>query len=175
MKPSLFLILLFVSTSLFAQVQLPTTEGGQVQYQEIIKLPDSKRPAKKIMEQARIWADDQYGITSNTEVQFDQEHNILFIKAAYPIGKQSVRYTLTIEPKFGRYRATLTDLIADKNGMFIPIRGTSATASDLEKTGSSPAVAEQAAQQEKELYEELDKVCRNTLANLRETLMEGEQ
>ncbi|MBD2701218.1 DUF4468 domain-containing protein [Spirosoma sp. BT702] len=175
MKAIFFALLVCYSATLFAQVQLPANEAGQVQYQEIIKLQDSKRPAKKIMEHARIWADDQYGNTSNTEVHFDQEHNILFVKASYPLGKQSVRYTLTIEPKYGRYRATLTDLIADNGGMFVPIQPKSPTVSDLTKSGSTQTVAEQAVEQQTTLYEQLDQACRATLASLREALTEGEQ
>lgn len=167
------LLFVFSSLSALAQFRLPTNELGQVQYQEIVRVPDSKRPARQLMEQARTWADQHYDLNLTTEQQFDQEHNILFVKSSYPINNQSVRYTLTIEPKYGRYRVTLTDLITEANGMNAPIQAASPTLDDIKKSAASttkPAVIEQTARQQKELYQTLDKSCRATLTSLKEAM-----
>ncbi|UFH56100.1 hypothetical protein [Spirosoma sp. KNUC1025] len=171
-----FLLLFFCSFSALAQVKLPVNELGQVQYQEIVRLPDAKRPAKQIMEQAREWGEEHYGSIQTAQQQYDPEHNILFIKASYPINNQLVRYTLTIEPKYGRYRATLTDLIAENNGLNVPIQATSPTAEELHRAAGGNAtskdVIEQTVQQQTELYQQLDKACRATLASLKQALTE---
>src|SRR4051794_38172934 len=80
----LFLLLLFCSVTAFAQVKLPTNEIGQVQYQELVKLPDNTRKAKQIIEQARLWAGQEYDSLS-AEQQYDQANSILFIKSIYTI------------------------------------------------------------------------------------------
>ena len=167
------LLFVFSSLTALAQFRLPTNELGQVQYQEVVRVPDSKRPALQLMEQARSWADAHYDLNLTTEQQYDQEHNILFIKSSYPINNQTVRYTLTIEPKFGRYRVTLTDLIAEANGLNSPIQAANPTLEDIKKSAGSstkPAVIEQTAKQQAELYREIDRSCRATLASLKETM-----
>lgn len=168
-----FLFFVFSSLSVLAQIRLPTNELGQVQYQEIVRVPDSKRPARQLMEQARSWAAQQYDLNLATEQQYDQENNILFIKSTYPVNTQVVRYTLTIEPKFGRYRVTLTDLITEANGLNVPIQASNATVDEIKRAASSstkPGVIEQTAQQQKALYQDLDKACRDTLASLKEAM-----
>lgn len=171
--PYVLFFIIFSSLNALAQFRLPTNELGQVQYQEVVRVPDSKRPARQLMEQARAWADQHYDLNLTTEQQYDQEHNILFVKSVYAISDQSVRYTITIEPKFGRYRVTLTDLIAEANGMNAPIQATNPTLEDIKKSAGSatkPAVIEQTARQQKELYQDLDKSCRATLASLKEAM-----
>ena len=168
------LLLAFGSLNAIAQVKLPVNELGQVQYQEVIRVPDSKRPARQLMEQARAWADRHYRANLTTEKQYDKEHNILFIKSTYSANNQPVRYTLTIEPKFGRYRATITDLITQSNGLNVPIRATSVTVDEIRKAAvdslKTESLIEQTAQQQADLYDQLDQSCRATLASLEEAM-----
>lgn len=170
----LILFSLFFSLNALAQVKLPTNELGQVQYQELVRVPDSKRPARQIMDQARAWAEQYYADEPTAEQQHDQANNILFIKAVHTIGDQSVRYTLTIETKFGRYRATLTDLISESAGLSLPVQPTSSTASEIERSSGSKIpnrkLIEQTVQQQADLYRQIDKFCRATLASLKEGL-----
>ncbi len=170
----LFIIALFFSINSLAQVRLPTNEAGLVQYQELVRVPDSKRTAKQIMEQTRLWANKYYPLANEAEQQFDQEHNILFVRTFYQIGKQSVRYTLTIETKFGRYRATITDLIVEENGRTQPIREASSTVEEMTMPADSIAKNENLIRQivtnEADLYRQIDKSCRDTLANLKQAL-----
>ena len=173
----LLIVSLLISTPALAQVRLPTNEVGQVQYQEIVRVPNTKLPARQLMQQVRAWANSHYAANLSTEQQYDQEHNILFIKSSFPINKQLVRYVLTIEPKFGRYRATITELIVEGNGLTVPVLASSSTASEIAKaTGTKEAdkrLAEQAAYQQADLYHHIDKDCRNTLNELKQALMKG--
>ncbi|MCK8492640.1 hypothetical protein M0L20_12305 [Spirosoma sp. RP8] len=173
MKALIPFLLLF-SVNVLAQVKLPTNEIGQVQYQELVRLPDATRPARQIILQARAWLDTEFPNESDAEQQFDQEHNIVFVKSAYRIQDQVIRYTLTIEAKFGRYRATITDLITESKGLSLPVQPTSPTATDLGRTADNKAkntsVINQAVAQQAELYRELDKDCRATLASLKENM-----
>jgi hypothetical protein len=172
MKLFLFFFLL-LSLNAIAQVRLPTNEAGQVQYQETIKLPDNTRKARQIIEQARSWANLQYDSTT-AEQQYDAEHTILFIRSFFPINKQSIRYTLTIEAKYGRYRATLTDLVAENDALTLPVQASSGTVAEMERAaGSKPInkkILEQTARQQAELYRQIDKACRDTLASLKQAL-----
>ncbi|WP_240625511.1 hypothetical protein [Spirosoma pollinicola] len=171
-----YTLLLFFAFSLhsFAQVRLPTNEVGQVQYQELVKLPDSKRPARQIMEQTQAWSEQHFSDVPTTEQQHDQQNNILFIKSSYPINSQTVRYTLTIEAKFGRYRATITDLIAEGDGLTLPVQASSSTANEINRSAggatASKTLVEQTAKQQADLYRQIDKSCRDTLASLKQTL-----
>ena len=172
----LFLLLFFGSVTALAQVKLPTNETGQVQYQELVKLPDNTRKAKQIIEQAKVWAGHEYDSLS-AEQQYDQPNNILFIKSLYLIDNQNVRYTLTIEAKYGRYRATITDLLTESNGLSLLVRPTSPTVEEMEQAaGSKITVKEkeviaQTVQQQTELYQQINKSCRATLASLKTVLM----
>ncbi|WP_338874888.1 hypothetical protein WBJ53_04630 [Spirosoma sp. SC4-14] len=174
MKVLLFLFVL-VSTPLLAQVKLPSNELGQVQYQEIVRLPDSKRPSRQIITQARAWLETQYPNEGDAEQQYDQEHAILFIKSAYRINEQDIRYTLTIEGKFGRYRATITDLVAESDGFASPILSTSPSAAELSRVADNKAknsdVINQTVKQQEDLYRKLDRQCRLTLNSLKEYLV----
>ncbi len=170
----IFLLLAFCSLNAVAQVTLPVNELGQVQYQEIVRVPDSKRPARQLMEQARAWAGQEYESNLTTEQQYDQEHNILFVKSSYSINNQTVRYTLTIEPKFGRYRATLTDLIVVSKGLNSPILASSATVNDMSRAAggavTNKTLIEQTARQQEDLYRQIDQSCRATLLSLKEAM-----
>ena len=169
----LFALLLSLKTE--AQVKLPTNEVGQVQYQEIVRLPNAKLPARQLMEQVRAWAAKHYAANLTTEQQYDQEHNILFVKSSFSINNQLVRYVLTIEPKFGRYRATITELIAEGNGLTVPILAVSSTVDEMERATDSKTtnrkLLEQAASQQADLYRQLNKDCRATLAELKQTIL----
>ncbi|GAB3023384.1 hypothetical protein [Spirosoma pulveris] len=175
MKYALFFFL-FLPLFSVAQVQLPTNELGQVQYQDLVRVPDSKRPARQLMEQVRAWASQYYPQASEAEQQFDQEHNILFVRTFYAIGKRSVRYTLTIETKFGRYRATLTDLIIDDGGRTQPVRAASSTVEEMttaaDKSLKNRELLQQIVDDQTNLYQQIDKSCRSTLASLKEAMTE---
>ncbi|QHV97132.1 DUF4468 domain-containing protein [Spirosoma endbachense] len=168
-------LLVLLSINVLAQVKLPTNDLGQVQYQELVRLPDATRPTKQIITQARSWLAQQFPNESDAEQQFDQEHNILFVKSAYRIDDQLIRYTLTIESKFGRYRATITDLIAEGNGLSLPVRPDSPTAEEMSRSSDnkpkSTAVINQAVRQQADLYRQIDKECHDTLASLKEYMV----
>ncbi|WP_461111913.1 hypothetical protein [Spirosoma jeollabukense] len=170
-----FLLLFFCSFTALAQVKLPTNETGQVQYQELVKLPDNTRKAKQIIEQAKAWAGHEYDSLS-AEQQYDQVNNILFIKSLYLIDSHNVRYTLTIEAKYGRYRATITDLLTESNGLSLLVRPTSPTVDEMMQaagnkiTAKEKEVIEQTVQQQTELYQQINKSCRATLASLKTAL-----
>ncbi|MFD2932831.1 hypothetical protein [Spirosoma flavum] len=172
----LFIFSLFFSVTSLAQVQLPTNDAGQVQYQELVRVPDAKRPARQIMEQTRVWANHYYSATNEAEQQYDQEHNILFVRTFYQIDKKSVRYTLTVETKFGRYRATITDLMVEEAGLTQPVRAVSSTVEEMRQVPDSTAknekLIEQIATNQADLYGQIDKSCRDTLANLKQALTE---
>lgn len=170
----LLILTLLLSVNALAQLRLPTNETGQVQYQEIVRVPNAKLPARQLMGQLHDWAEFYYESEPTAEQQYDPEHNIQFIKASYAIDDQIVRYTLTVEAKFGRYRATITDLIAESKGISVPVRTTSSTASELERAAggkiTNRKLIEQAAQQQADLYRQIDKSCRDTLASLKQFL-----
>ena len=170
----LLILTLFLSGSAFAQLRLPVNESGQVQYQEIVRVPNAKLPARQLMGQLHDWAEYYYEAEPTAEQQYDPEHNIQFIKAVYQIDDQAIRYTLTVEAKFGRYRATITDLIAENKGISVPVRTTSSTADELERAAggkiTNRKLIEQAAQQQADLYRQIDKSCRDTLASLKQFL-----
>ena len=172
----LLILALFLSINALAQIRLPTNETGQVQYQEIVRLAGGKQAARQVAAQARAWAEAQYESEPTTEQQYDQENNIVFIKASQTIDDHNIRYTLTIEAKYGRYRATITDLITDSDGLTLPVRSTSSTASEIEKaTGNKVTnknLIEQTANQQAELYHQIDKICRDTLASLKQAMNE---
>ncbi|GAB3498896.1 hypothetical protein GCM10027341_21210 [Spirosoma knui] len=173
MKPIVSLLLLLSATA-FAQVKLPTNEAGQVQYQEIARMPDANRPARQVYNQIREWASEHYTAENEAELQHDDVHGILFVRSFYPIGKRNIRYTLTVEARIGRYRATITDLVAEDEGITLPLLPTSSTVDDLKKAANgevkSEQVLEQIAQDQAELYQEINSACRATLASLKESL-----
>lgn len=153
-----------------AQVRLPANELGQVQYQEIVRLSDTQRPARQLISQTKQWVREYYADSNAVEQQYDQEHNILFIKYGFRIDNQAIRYTIILEGKTGRYRVTLTDMITESNGMALPIRPVSPTAAELNQVAdgtirNSKVIAE-AVQQQTNLYQRIDKICRDTLASL---------
>lgn len=171
-----FIFALLLSFSALAQFRLPTNEEGQVQYQEVVRLADSKQTARQIMAQARSWAETHYAENTFTEQQLDAENNILFIRTAAQLDGQLIRYTLTIEPKYGRYRATITDLIATNGTLNLPVRATPGTVSEMERASGSKTpnrkLIEQTVQQQVALYRQLDKTCRQTLTSLKQAMNE---
>lgn len=171
-----FLITLLLSVNTLAQFRLPTNELGQVQYQEIVRLADTKQTARQVMAQARSWAEAHYAESSTAEKQPDTENNILFIRTASVLNGQLIRYTLTIEAKYGRYRATITDLVAENGAINVPLRSTSSTAGELERASGSKTpnkkLIEQTVRQQAELYHQIDKICRDTLASLKQAMNE---
>ena len=172
-----FLFFSLLSVNALAQVQLPANEIGQVQYQEVVRVPNAKLPARRLLEQVQVWADQYYADEPTAEQQPDLEHTTLFIKAAFPIDNQLIRYTLTIEARFGRYRATITDVVAESDGLTVPVRASSGTVGELERAAGSKTtnknLIEQAARQQADLYRKIDKSCRDTLANLKQSLTAG--
>lgn len=173
MKNLLFLFMLTSAASV-AQVKLPANEAGQVQYQEIVRIGDGKSSARQLMTQVRSWARQHYPAANEAEQQLDSAHNVLFVRTFYPIGRQSVRYTLTIETKFGRYRATITDLVAETPELTLPVQPASSTVDDLKRAAGNETkneqVIEKIAEEQAELYRQIDKSCRATLASLKESL-----
>lgn len=173
-----YLVAFFLLSSLssLAQVRLPANELGQVQYQEIVKVADGKQTARQVIAQARAWADEHYPSEATTEKHFDEENSILFIKTTSLVGHQQLRYTLTIEAKYGRYRATIIDLITESDGLSLPVRPTSSTAEEIAKTaGNKPTTQKLVAQtvaEQTELYHQINKLCRSTLASLKETMLQ---
>lgn len=172
----LLILALLLSFSALAQFKLPTNEEGQVQYQEVARLADSKQTARQIMAQARSWAGTHYEGNEFTEQQLDAENNILFIRTASQLEGQLIRYTLTIEPKYGRYRATITDLIATNGVINAPVRATPSTVNEMERASGSKTpnqkLIEQAVQQQVAIYRQIDKTCRETLASLKRAMNE---
>ena len=171
MTKKLILFFVLFSAGAFAQVTLPTSDAGQVQYQEIVRIGDGKKPARQVFNQIRSWAAQQYPLGNEAEQQYDQQHGIVFVRSLYAIGNQSVRYTLTVEARIGRYRATVTDLILDNNGFTQPVRPASSTAEELSKVASDTlkdaTLPERVAADQAALYQQIDKECRATLANLK--------
>ncbi len=177
MKYAIVFFLLSINT--LAQVRLPINEVGQVQYQEIVLVPDAKLPARQLMQQVRAWADPYYADEPTTEQQPDLERSILFVKSAYSVNNQFVRYTLTVEAKFGRYRATITDLITESDGLALPVRASSGTVGEMERAAggkiTNRKLIEQAVSQQADLYRQIDKACRDTLASLKQALTAGKK
>ncbi|QJD77617.1 DUF4468 domain-containing protein [Spirosoma rhododendri] len=171
----LLIVLFFIAAyPALAQVQLPTDANGQVQFQELVRLTDKTRPSKQVFSQSQAWAERYFKPANEPEVQPDLANGVLFVRGVYPIGEQFVRFTMLIEAKMGRYRATITDLIAENNGLLAPIQPNNATADDMQRAGgtqiANPAVVETVANQQAELYKALDAVCRDTLNNLKTAL-----
>lgn len=169
-----FFVLLFLSTTALAQVRLPTNEAGQVQYQEIVRIGDGKLPARQVFERIQTWAEQHYPSADEAERHFDQQHGILFVRSAFPVGDQSVRYTLTVEARIGRYRATITDLVDESDALLLPLRPTSSTAEEINRTTGSAAkdrtIVEQIVQKQADFYHQINETCRATLANLKKTI-----
>ncbi|MFD2570180.1 hypothetical protein ACFSUS_06010 [Spirosoma soli] len=172
MKTIFFFLLL--STTALAQFTLPTNEAGQVQYQEIVRLSNPALPARQVYTQIRSWADQHYTASNEAEQQRDDVHGIVFVRSFYPIEKRNVRYTLTVEAKIGRYRATITDLVVEGDGLTLPVRATSSTVEEIKKAADSDVkneqLVEKIAAEQAELYQQIDRACRATLASLKETL-----
>lgn len=170
-------VLLFfalITVPAVAQIKLPANETGQVQYQEIVRIGDGKGPARQVFNQMRLWAEEHYP-KNEAELQYDEQHGILFARSLFPAGEQTVRYTLTVEARIGRYRATITDLVAEqKGGMAQPIRPVSSTAEEIERATNgatkNKALVQQIAANQAELYRQVDQLCRATLASLKQSM-----
>ena len=173
MKTALVFLLL-ISATAFAQVKLPTSETGQVQYQEIVRIGDGKGPARPIFDQIRTWARERYPLANEAELHYDNRHGITFVRSLYTIGNQSIRYTLTIEAKIGRYRATITDLIAEQGGLVQPVRPVSSSAQEMEQVAADSIknsdLIKQIAADQAEVYQQIDEACRTTLASLKKSV-----
>ena len=169
------LFFVFISVSAFAQIKLPTSETGQVQYQEIVRLGYGKGPARPVYDNIRTWAREQYPLASEAELQYDQQHGIVFVRSLYSIGNYSIRYTLTIEARIGRYRATITDLIAEQGGLIQPVRPVSTSAEEMERAAAdsvkNSSLIKQVTDDQAELYKQIDAACRATLANLKQSMI----
>lgn len=168
------LLLLLISSTVYAQVKLPTSEAGQVQYQEIVRIGDGKGPARPLFDQIRAWAQQRYPLANEAELHYDQQHGIAFVRSLYAIGDQSIRYTLTIEARIGRYRATITDLIAEQGGLIQPVRPVSSSTEELERAAAdsvkNSGLVGQIAANQVEVYRQIDEACRATLASLKQTM-----
>lgn len=166
------LVFALISVSAFAQVKLPTSETGQVQYQEIVRLGDGKGPARPVFDHIRTWAREQYPMANEAELHYDPQHGIVFVRSLYAIGNYSIRYTFTIEARIGRYRATITDLIAEQGGLIQPVRATSTSAEEMERAAAdsvkNSSLIKQIADDQAELYKQIDASCRATLASLKQ-------
>lgn len=173
MKILLALFALIPATT-FAQVKLPTSETGQVQYQEIVRIGDGKGPARPLFDQIRSWAKQRYPLANEAELHYDQQHGIAFVRSLYTIGNQSVRYTLTIEARIGRYRATITDLIAEQGGLVQPVRPVSTSAEEMAKAAPdsirNSSLIKQIADDQADFYQQIDEVCRATLTSLKQSV-----
>jgi len=171
---NILLLIVLLPTVVLAQVKLPTSETGQVQYQEIIRIGDGKGPARPLFDQIRAWARQRYPLANEAELHDDPQHGIVFVRSLYTIDDQAIRYTLTIEAKIGRYRATITDLVADQGGIPQPIRPVSSSTEDLERIAAdsvrNSGLIEQAVSREAEVYKLIDDACRATLAHLKRSM-----
>ena len=168
------LIFTLIPALVFAQVKLPTSETGQVQYQEIVRVGDGKGPARPLFDQVRAWARKRYPLANEAELHDDPQHGIVFIRSLYTLDDQSIRYTLTIEAKIGRYRATITDLVADQGGFLQPVRPVSSSADDLERVAAdsvrNSSLIEQTVTRQSDIYRQINDACRTTLANLKQSM-----
>ncbi|GAB3641490.1 hypothetical protein [Spirosoma arcticum] len=180
MKASLLFFLLIPAVAL-AQVKLPTSEAGQVQYQEIVRIGDGKGPARPIFDQIRTWAGQRYPLANEAELHYDQQHGIVFVRSLYSIDNQTVRYTLTIEARIGRYRATITDLVAEQGGLIQPVRPVSSSADEMEQAAAdsvkNSGIIKQIAANQADVYRQIDEACRTTLVSLKQamTTLAGEK
>ena len=169
-------VLLFfalISLPAFAQIKLPTSEAGQVQYQEIVRIGDGKGPARPIYDQICIWARQRYPLANEAELHYDPQHGIVFVRSLFPLGDETIRYTLTIEARLGRYRATITDLIAEqRGGLTQPVRPVSSTTEEMAHIAAdsirNTKLIEQIADDQAELYKQIDGSCRATLSSLKQ-------
>lgn len=152
-------------------MSLPTNEAGQVQYQEIVRLPNQSMPARQVYSQLRAWGEERFPAGNEAELQRDDVHGILFVRSFFPLGNRDVRYTLTLEARIGRYRATLTDLVTQVNGLMVPLQPRPSTEGELARNADSVSiknkVVEQVAAEQAEFYRQIDKACRDMLANLK--------
>lgn len=168
------LFFVLFSTTALSQVRLPANEAGQVQYQEIVRIGDGKGPARPIFDQIRSWAQQHYPNANEAELHYDQQHGIVFVRSLYAIGDQSIRYTLTIEARIGRYRATITDLIAEQGVLTQPVRPVSSTAEEMKRAAADSiknnGLIEQIAANQAGVYREIDEACRATLASLKQSM-----
>lgn len=168
------ILFFFLSVPAFAQVRLPANDAGQVQYQEIVRIGDGKVPARQVFDQVQTWAGQHYPAENEAERHFDQQHGILFVRSVFPIGDRSVRYTLTVEAKIGRYRATITDLVDESDALLLPLRPTPSTAEEINRTAGSTAkdrtIVEQIAKKQADFYQQINDTCRATLASLKKVM-----
>ena len=173
---SYILLLLITSITAFAQVKLPANEAGVVQYQEIVRIGDGKGVARPIFENIREWAKQRYPLANEAELHDDPQHGIVFVRSLYSIGDQSIRYTLTVEARVGRYRATITDLVAEQGGIAHPVRPVSTSAEEMERVASdsvkNSTLIEQAVANQADMYQQIDEACRATLASLKQAMTE---
>ncbi len=171
---NLLVCLVFLSTNALAQFQLPTNQTGQVQYQEIVRIGDGKGPARPIFDRVRAWARQRYPAANSAELHYDEQHGIAFVRSFYAIGNRNIRYTLTIEARIGRYRATITDLIDEQGGLNQPVRPVSSSADEMKRVTASSVkdnrLIEQVAANQTALYQQIDQLCRTTLADLKQTM-----
>lgn len=174
--PLIFLLL--VSTTALAQVRLPTNDAGQVQYQEIVRIGDGKLPARQVFERIQTWAEQHYPAANEAERHFDEQHGILFVRSVFPVGDQAVRYTLTVEARIGRYRATITDLVDESDALLLPLRPSSSTAEEINRTAGSTAkdrtIVDQIVQKQADFYQRINDTCRAALASLKKAITTGE-
>lgn len=123
---SLPYLLFFLMVCSFCRAQQSTDDAGNVQFQQVVML-DSSLSAKALINRAKTWSVKSYNSANTVIQQFEPEGGTLILKAQSPIsvpvyyrlmGKTQsatsvidLKYTLSIETKTGRYRATLSQLV----------------------------------------------------------------
>jgi hypothetical protein len=134
----LLILLTLISTSAMAQeiISLPTNAQGGVEFQQVFRLADTTVSATDIISRARTWAAKTYRDSEKIIQQYDAQAGVMVLK---PIMKftvftemkiittvkestdQYVGYTLTIEARKGRYRATMSNYAVDPTNMRVPM------------------------------------------------------
>ena len=135
---------------------LPCDPQGKVTYQEEVPIKSVNAP--ELYARARAWVAQTY-LSSQDSIQFDDKaRGQVAVRGHFGLpmlGKYvMLEHTLTIEPKDGQYRVTLTSLALDwDNSGSMPLEG-------YINAGCKPRIGAE------KLLTEADKACRDALTSL---------
>lgn len=91
--------------------KLPTNLKGQIQFQEVVQVPDT--PAPELYSRAQLWMAKTFVSGKDVTQLNDKENGTVLLKGNtmvhFGMGYTRIGFTLLLEIKDGRYRYTLSD------------------------------------------------------------------
>jgi hypothetical protein len=125
----MLILLLFLSASAFAQVELPKDDKGKITFEEIIS--SDSLPSSLLLKNAKAWVMKNY---AQTEKSIRTDSNSVSAKGVFlvytkgAISKEihgAIRYTVKIEVKNNKYKYRFSDFVFEyykinRNYQYLP-------------------------------------------------------